>query len=162
ADVRRLRDCPRVHGVLPLARPRRRDRAARRGVECRRPGARARAHADRPRPRDLPARPGRSAARATGGVRRRPDPDPGPGAFVPAARPAPCDRGFRMSAYRTPDERFVDLPGYEFAANYVEQDGLRMHYVDEGEGAAVLLLHGEPTWSYLYRKVIRELAPVAR
>jgi haloalkane dehalogenase len=67
-----------------------------------------------------------------------------------------------MSAYRTPDDRFVGLPGYDFLPNYVEQDGLRMHYVDEGEGAPVLLLHGEPTWSYLYRKVIRELAPVAR
>jgi haloalkane dehalogenase len=44
----------------------------------------------------------------------------------------------------------------------VEQDGLRMHYVDEGEGDPVLLLHGEPTWSYLYRKVIPELTPTAR
>ena len=67
-----------------------------------------------------------------------------------------------MNAYRTPDERFVDLPGYEFAPRYVEQDGLRMHYVDEGDGAPVLLLHGEPTWAYLYRKVVREVAPVAR
>ena len=65
-------------------------------------------------------------------------------------------------AYRTPDERFADLPGYDFAPHYVEQDGLRMHYVDEGEGDPVLLLHGEPTWAYLYRKVIREVAPVAR
>jgi haloalkane dehalogenase len=65
--------------------------------------------------------------------------------------------------YRTPDERFVDLPGFGFAPHYVEQDGLRMHYVDEGAGAdTVLLLHGEPTWSYLYRKVIGKLAPVAR
>ncbi len=44
----------------------------------------------------------------------------------------------------------------------VEQDGLRMHYVDEGEGDPVLLLHGQPTWSYLYRKVIPELTPTAR
>jgi haloalkane dehalogenase len=65
-------------------------------------------------------------------------------------------------AYRTPDERFADLPAYDFDPHYVEQDGLRMHYVDEGEGQAVLLLHGEPTWAYLYRKVIREVAPVAR
>jgi haloalkane dehalogenase len=43
-----------------------------------------------------------------------------------------------------------------------EQDGLRMHYVDEGEGDPVLLLHGEPTWSYLYRKVIPELTSTAR
>jgi haloalkane dehalogenase len=67
-----------------------------------------------------------------------------------------------IDAYRTPDERFAALPGYGFAPRYVEQDGLRMHYVDEGEGAPVLLLHGEPTWTFLYRKVIRELAPVAR
>ena len=43
-----------------------------------------------------------------------------------------------------------------------EQDGLRMHYLDEGEGDPVLLLHGEPTWSYLYRNVIPELTPTAR
>jgi len=64
--------------------------------------------------------------------------------------------------YRTPDERFASLPGYDFAPNYVEQDGLRMHYVDEGEGTPVLLLHGEPTWAYLYRKVIPQITPVAR
>ena len=39
---------------------------------------------------------------------------------------------------------------------------MRLHYVDEGDGAPVLLLHGEPTWAYLYRKVIPEIAPVAR
>jgi len=64
--------------------------------------------------------------------------------------------------YRTPDERFVGLPGYAFAPHYVEQDGLRLHYLDEGSGPPVLLLHGEPTWSYLYRKIIPELAPAAR
>jgi haloalkane dehalogenase len=64
--------------------------------------------------------------------------------------------------YRTPDERFAGLPGYEFAPHYVERDGLRMHYLDEGEGAPVLLLHGEPTWAYLYRKVIPQVASVAR
>jgi haloalkane dehalogenase len=68
----------------------------------------------------------------------------------------------RMDAYRTPDERFDGLPGYDFAPHYVEQDGLRLHYLDEGEGPPVLLLHGEPTWSYLYRKVIPELTPAAR
>ena len=68
-----------------------------------------------------------------------------------------------MNVFRTPDERFRDLPGYAYAAHYVEQDGLRMHYVDEGEGDPVLLLlHGEPTWSYLYRRVIPELVGVAR
>jgi haloalkane dehalogenase len=67
-----------------------------------------------------------------------------------------------MDAYRTPDARFDGLPGYPFAPHYVEQDGLRMHYLDEGEGDPVLLLHGEPTWSYLYRKVIPPVAAVAR
>jgi haloalkane dehalogenase len=67
-----------------------------------------------------------------------------------------------VDAYRTADERFDGLPGYAFEPHYVEQDGLRMHYLDEGAGDPVLLLHGEPTWSYLYRKVIPELAPVAR
>lgn len=65
-----------------------------------------------------------------------------------------------MNALRTPDERFVDLPGYNFAPHYVDVDGLRMHYVDEGSTDAdpVLLLHGEPSWSYLYRKMIPPLA----
>ncbi len=57
---------------------------------------------------------------------------------------------------RTPDDRFVDLPGFAFPPNYVEVDGLRMHFVDEGpsDGPVVLLLHGEPSWSYLYRHMI--------
>ncbi len=57
---------------------------------------------------------------------------------------------------RTPDERFAALPDYPFAPHYVEVDGLRIHYVDEGprDGQTVLLLHGEPSWSYLYRKLI--------
>jgi haloalkane dehalogenase len=59
-----------------------------------------------------------------------------------------------MEILRTPDERFRDLPGYPFAPHYVEAFGLRMHYVDEGAGPPVLLLHGEPSWSYLYRKMI--------
>jgi haloalkane dehalogenase len=67
-----------------------------------------------------------------------------------------------MSVYRTPDERFESLPGYAYAPNYLQQDGLRMHYLDEGEGDPVLLLHGEPTWAYLYRKIIPELAGSAR
>jgi haloalkane dehalogenase len=65
-----------------------------------------------------------------------------------------------MEILRTPDERFVNLPGYNFDPHYVEIQsqfgGLRIHYVDEGPpGAApVLLLHGEPSWCYLYRKMI--------
>ena len=56
---------------------------------------------------------------------------------------------------RTPDERFADLPGWPFAPRYMElPDVPRMHYVDEGSGSVVLLLHGEPSWSYLYRKMI--------
>lgn len=65
-----------------------------------------------------------------------------------------------MAALRTPDSRFDNLPGYDFAANYVDVDGLRMHYVDAGDRVAnpVLLLHGEPSWSYLYRFMIPPLA----
>ena len=68
--------------------------------------------------------------------------------------------------FRTPDERFEDLAGYPFEPNYFELegdlDGLRMHYVDEGEGKPVVLLHGEPTWSYLYRKMIPSLSKARR
>jgi len=56
---------------------------------------------------------------------------------------------------RTPDERFANLPGYAWAPSYLEWKGLRIHYLDVGKGDRVLLaLHGEPTWSYLYRKMI--------
>ena len=74
-----------------------------------------------------------------------------------------------MNILRTPDERFANLPDYPFAPNYFETDGLRIHYVDEGENddEVMLMLHGEPSWSYLYRKMIpvfskagyRSLAP---
>jgi haloalkane dehalogenase len=67
-----------------------------------------------------------------------------------------------MEAYRTPDARFQDLPGYDFAPHYFEQYGLRMHFVAEGEGSPILLLHGEPTWAFLYRKLIPPLAAVGR
>jgi len=63
-----------------------------------------------------------------------------------------------MKVLRTPDERFENLPGFPFSPHYVEVTGLRMHYVDEGEGDPVLCLHGEPSWSYLYRKMIPILA----
>ena len=61
-----------------------------------------------------------------------------------------------MDTIRTPDERFANLSGYPFAPHYVEVDGLRIHYVDEGprDAAPILMLHGEPSWSYLYRKMI--------
>ena len=61
-----------------------------------------------------------------------------------------------MDALRTPDQRFANLPGYPFSPHYVEVNGLRLHYADEGPrtAAPVLMLHGEPSWSYLYRKMI--------
>lgn len=61
---------------------------------------------------------------------------------------------------RTPEHRFVDLPGWPFGPHYISDlhgfDGMRLHYVDEGDGKAgtFLCLHGQPTWSYLYRKMI--------
>jgi haloalkane dehalogenase len=62
-----------------------------------------------------------------------------------------------MDVFRTPDERFADLPGFGFAPRYAEIDGLRLHHVDEGSGPPVLCFHGEPTWSYLYRRMVGEL-----
>lgn len=67
-----------------------------------------------------------------------------------------------MDAYRTPDEQFHELPGYDFAPRYLEQDGLRMHFVEEGSGDPILLLHGEPSWAFLYRRMIPPLAGVGR
>ena len=66
-----------------------------------------------------------------------------------------------IDSLRTPDERFANLPGYSFKPNYIDDlegyGGLRAHYLDEGdkgENEVFLCLHGEPTWSYLYRKMI--------
>jgi haloalkane dehalogenase len=59
-----------------------------------------------------------------------------------------------MELLRTPEERFHNLSGYSFVPHYVEIGGARVHYVDEGAGEAILLLHGEPSWAYLYRKMI--------
>jgi haloalkane dehalogenase len=67
-----------------------------------------------------------------------------------------------VKSYRTPDDRFEGLPDYAFAPRYLDQEGLRMHFVDEGAGSPVLLLHGEPTWAFLYRKAIPALVEVAR
>ncbi len=64
-----------------------------------------------------------------------------------------------MKILRTPEQRFLNLPGYDFEARYIEIGDLRMHYIDEGPKDAdpVLLLHGEPSWSYLYRTMIPPL-----
>lgn len=69
-----------------------------------------------------------------------------------------------MKTLRTPDHRFVGLPGFDFAPHYAEVDDLeggrlRLHYLDEGpdDAAPILLMHGEPTWCYLYRHVIPPL-----
>src|SRR5271155_2914157 len=61
-----------------------------------------------------------------------------------------------MDILRTPDESFLNLPDYPFQPHYVEANGQRIHYLDEGprSAAPVLMLHGEPSWSYLYRKMI--------
>jgi haloalkane dehalogenase len=72
-----------------------------------------------------------------------------------------------IEALRTPDDHFINLPDYPFAPHYLEQEnGLRMHYLDEGlRDAGVpsfLCLHGQPSWSYLYRKMIPVFAPHGR
>jgi haloalkane dehalogenase len=59
-----------------------------------------------------------------------------------------------VDVFRTPDARFDGLPGWSFEPHYAEVDGLRMHYVDEGAGQPVVMFHGEPSWGYLYRKMI--------
>ena len=59
-----------------------------------------------------------------------------------------------VEAIRTPDERFEGLPEFPFEAHYREVDGLRLAHIDEGEGDPVIFFHGEPTWSFLWRKVI--------
>ena len=61
-----------------------------------------------------------------------------------------------MEIKRTPEERFENLPDYPFVPHYLDIEGIRMHYVREGSNAeeVVLMLHGEPSWSFLYRKMI--------
>jgi haloalkane dehalogenase len=60
-----------------------------------------------------------------------------------------------VSVIRTPEERFTALPGFPYAPHYVDIKGVRVHYVDEGKGEIILCLHGEPSWSFLYRKMIK-------
>jgi haloalkane dehalogenase len=59
---------------------------------------------------------------------------------------------------RTPDERFASLPDFPYSPHYVDTKGMRVHYVDEGKGEVILCLHGEPSWSFLYRKMIKILS----
>lgn len=62
-----------------------------------------------------------------------------------------------VEVFRTPDEQFANLPGWDYAPQYYESNGLRLHYVDEGSGSPVVLAHGMPTWGYLWRKVMPPL-----
>jgi haloalkane dehalogenase len=64
----------------------------------------------------------------------------------------------KAGVHRTPDAAFADLPDFPFTPNYIEVDGMRMHYVDEGRDnmKTIFLLHGQPSWSYLYRHMIPE------
>jgi haloalkane dehalogenase len=62
-----------------------------------------------------------------------------------------------VDVFRTPDERFEGLPGWDFEPQYTEVGDLRIHYVDEGEGNPIICFHGEPSWAYLYRKMIPPL-----
>src|SRR5215813_7175680 len=64
-----------------------------------------------------------------------------------------------MQTLRTADERFIGLPGYAFEPHYADLGPLRMHFLDEGAKTApvALCLHGQPTWAYLYRKMIPAL-----
>ncbi|MBY8986417.1 MAG: haloalkane dehalogenase, partial [Candidatus Lokiarchaeota archaeon] len=61
-----------------------------------------------------------------------------------------------MDLLRTPDERFENLPDFPYEPHYLEIDGIRIHYVDEGpkDAEVILLMHGEPSWSFLYRHMI--------
>jgi pimeloyl-ACP methyl ester carboxylesterase len=63
-----------------------------------------------------------------------------------------------MNTIRTPDDRFANLPDFPYAPQYLDINGARMHYLDEGDGQTILCLHGEPTWSFLYRRMIPPLA----
>ena len=59
-----------------------------------------------------------------------------------------------MDVFRTPDDRFDNLPDYPWTPRYHEWEGLRLAYVDEGDGQPVVLFHGGPSWSFLYRKIM--------
>ncbi len=63
---------------------------------------------------------------------------------------------------RTPEDRFANLPGFPYEPQYVEIEGLRTAFIERGEGDPILMLHGEPTWGYLYRHMIPRLAEIGR
>ena len=65
-----------------------------------------------------------------------------------------------MKVLRTPEDRFADLPDFGYPPGYADVDGVRVAYAEAGpgDGEPVLLLHGEPSWSFLYRKVMPVLA----
>jgi len=63
-----------------------------------------------------------------------------------------------MDILRTPDEQFKNLPDFPYEPHYIEIEGARVHYVDAGKGEPILCLHGEPSWSFLYRKMIPPLS----
>jgi haloalkane dehalogenase len=62
-----------------------------------------------------------------------------------------------VDVFRTPDERFDNLPGFAWEPKYRDWDGLRLAHIDEGHGRPIVLFHGEPSWSFLYRKIISVL-----
>lgn len=80
--------------------------------------------------------------------------------FAAAAEPARAETEMRL--LRTPEERFANLPDFNYEPRYVDINGVRMAYVEAGEGDPILLLHGEPSWSFLYRKMIPALSEHGR
>ena len=62
-----------------------------------------------------------------------------------------------MDVFRTPEDRFANLPDFPWEPKYHEWEGLRLAYLDEGDGQPIVLFHGEPSWSFLWRKIISEL-----
>jgi haloalkane dehalogenase len=67
------------------------------------------------------------------------------------------ERAASTEVFRTPDERFQGLPDFDFEPHYREVDGLRLAHLDAGEGPPILMIHGEPAWSFAWRKVIPPL-----
>ena len=67
-----------------------------------------------------------------------------------------------MDIFRTTDDRFENLPGFTYEPHYREWRSIRLAHIDEGEGQPVVMLHGEPTWSFLYRKVMPPLLDAGR